>query len=380
MKKGTVYTTAYSLDGTTWTTVWSNGATLSNIRVRVYSYSAAAAAGALTASFDSFHVFDPITDPVTTASFAPPAVNGWFPQNPTVTLNAVDNSGLGIGSTNYRIDGGSWQTYAAPFVITGDGTHTLDYYSVDNFGDTEATQTATIKIDTTPPAVSYTGSAGSYTLFQTVSIHCSAVDPSPGSGIDATKTNCTDVTGPAYTFGLGAHTFTANATDLAGNAATASATFTVTAAGCLSGNVSGKTNVGAGQTVCIAPDATVKGPLTVTKGGSLIVEGATITAPISSSGAALLWMCGATVTAPVSVSGSTGIVVVGGDTATGPCAGNTITGPVQLTNNTAGVEFNNNTVNGPLTITGNTGTLPPPDTGSVHAAGNTVSGPIKIQP
>jgi hypothetical protein len=37
-------------------------------------------------------------------------------------------------------------------------------------------------------------------------------------------------------------------------------------------------------------------------------------------------------------------------------------------------------VTGPVTITGNTGTLPPPDTGSVHVSGNTVTGPVKVQP
>jgi regulation of enolase protein 1 (concanavalin A-like superfamily) len=377
-RNGPTYTTAYSLDGSTWTTVWSTGATLINPRVGVYSYSAAAPAGALTASFDYFHVFDPVTDPATTAAFTPPAVNGWYPQNPTVTLSAVDNSGLGIASTSYRVDGGGWQTYTVPFTITGEGTHTLDYYSIDNFGDTEATHTVSVKIDTTKPVVSYTGNAGSYTPFQTVSIHCSAVDPSPGSGIDAAATHCTDVDGPAYSFGLGSHTFTATAQDLAGNTASATTTFTVTSGGCL-GNTNGKVDVGAGQSVCVAPGATVSGPVTVAKGGSLYVDGATISGPLKASGAALVRICGSTIKGPLSVDGSTGIVVVGGDDATGPCSGNTITGPVSLTSNTAGVEFNDNKVTGPLTIMDNTGTLPLPDTGPVHATGNTVSGPVKIQ-
>ena len=82
VRKGTLYTTSYSLDGSTWTTVWSNGATLNNTKVGVYSYSAAAAAGALTSSFDFFHVANPLGAPVTTATFAPPAVNGWFAAQP----------------------------------------------------------------------------------------------------------------------------------------------------------------------------------------------------------------------------------------------------------------------------------------------------------
>jgi regulation of enolase protein 1 (concanavalin A-like superfamily) len=375
---GNQYTTAYSLDGTTWTTVWSTGATLADPQVGVYSYSALAPAGALTASFDFFHVVDPVTAPVTTAAFVPPAVNGWFPQNPTVTLSAVDNSGLGIASTSYRVDGGTWQTYTAPFTLTGDGTHTLDYYSTDNFGDIETTHTVTVKIDTTKPVVTYSGNAGTYTPFQTVSIHCSATDPTPGSGIDPASTSCADVTGPAYSFGLGPHTFNATAKDLAGNSATASTTFTVTTGGCL-GSSNGKLDVNAGQSVCVAPGAKINGPVTVKAGGSLYVEGATISGPVRATGAALVRICATSITGPLSVDSSTGIVVVGGDAATGPCAGNALTGPVSLTNNTAGVVFVGNTVTGPLTIQGNTGTLPPPDTGPVNATGNTVTGPVKIQ-
>jgi len=82
-------------------------------------------AGALTASFDWFHVFDPVLDPITTATYSPPTVNGWFPTNPTVTLTALDRSGLGVASTSYRVDGGQWQAYTAPFVVTGDGTRTV---------------------------------------------------------------------------------------------------------------------------------------------------------------------------------------------------------------------------------------------------------------
>jgi hypothetical protein len=156
-------------------------------------------------------------------------------------------------------------------------------------------------------------------------------------------------------------------------------TLTVTATGgCLTGNV-GKLTVAAGQAVCLGPGAKVNGPVTVNAGGSLDVEGATISGPVKSTGAGVLRLCGATVSGPLTIAGSTGLVLVGGDAATGACAGNTISGPASLTDNTAGVEFNGNQVHGPLTITGTTGSLPPPDSGSVHAEGNTVNGPIKTK-
>ena len=72
-------------------------------------------------------------------------------------------------------------------------------------------------------------------------------------------------------------------------------------------------------------------------------------------------------------------MLIGGDAATGACDGNTISGGANITDSTGGVEFNGNSGSGGLRITGITGTLPPPDTGSVHAAGNTITGGSKIQ-
>jgi hypothetical protein len=89
-------------------------------------------------------------------------------------------------------------------------------------------------------------------------------------------------------------------------------------------------------------------------------------------------VCGASLTAPLNVLGSTGLVVMGDDEEPS-CAGNTITGPVTLTSNSSGVEFDHNTVNGLLTITRSTGTVPPPDTGSLVDVGNKVSGPGEHQ-
>lgn len=78
--------------------------------------------------------------------------------------------------------------------------------------------------DTVAPVVTYTGNAGSYTVDQTIAIACAATDE--GSGVVATT--CADIKGPAYTFGVGAHSFSATATDAAGNVGHGSVTFTVT--------------------------------------------------------------------------------------------------------------------------------------------------------
>ena len=52
----------------------------------------------------------------------------------TVTLQAIADSGYTIANTYYEVDGGSQQTYATPFTVTGSGTHTITYWSVDNSG------------------------------------------------------------------------------------------------------------------------------------------------------------------------------------------------------------------------------------------------------
>src|SRR5690349_19990050 len=84
------------------------------------------------------------------------------------------------------------------------------------------TGSTAVSIDATPPLVTYAGNTGTYTVDQMISITCSASDAL--SGI-ATST-CTDIHGPAYNFVV-THTYSASATDLAGNTGTSSTIFTV---------------------------------------------------------------------------------------------------------------------------------------------------------
>jgi predicted extracellular nuclease len=80
-----------------------------------------------------------------------------------------------------------------------------------------------IDIDLTNPTVTYTGGKASYQVDEAVSITCTAADALSG----VASTTCANVSGPAYSFGLGPHTFTASAIDNAGNPGAGSVTFTV---------------------------------------------------------------------------------------------------------------------------------------------------------
>lgn len=77
--------------------------------------------------------------------------------------------------------------------------------------------------DITPPTIGYSSHPATYTVDQHVSITCTATDAESGIASDT----CAPIDGDAYTFGLGQHTFSATATDNAGNSASASTSFSV---------------------------------------------------------------------------------------------------------------------------------------------------------
>ncbi len=155
----------------------------------------------------------------------------------TVNLSATDPDGVGdVATIQYSATGaqpiaptvvaGSSTT----FTVTAEGVTTVNYFAKDLAGNTEAAHTQAIRIDKTPPTVTYTGNAGTYTVDQTIAITCTAADPhnangTPGSGL--ASTTCANVNAPAYTFPLGPHTLVATATDIAGNVGIGSTTFTV---------------------------------------------------------------------------------------------------------------------------------------------------------
>ncbi len=88
----------------------------------------------------------------------------WAKQNVAVSLNATDNTGgSGVKEITYSASGA--QTIAptttsgssASFSILSDGTTTISFFAKDNAGNVETTQTRTIKIDKTAPAITDLG-------------------------------------------------------------------------------------------------------------------------------------------------------------------------------------------------------------------------------
>ena len=56
----------------------------------------------------------------------------------------------GVREILVRIDKGEYEQYTSTITLT-EGIHTIDWYSIDNVGNTENPQTFTVSVDTTPP-------------------------------------------------------------------------------------------------------------------------------------------------------------------------------------------------------------------------------------
>ena len=103
-----------------------------------------------SASADSAKVNIDRTAPNTNAV----APSGWTNTDQTVTL--VPHDALaGVAATYHTLDGGPTQG-GTSVAISGDGMHTLKYWSVDKAGNVESQKTVEVKIDGTAPTIGHT--------------------------------------------------------------------------------------------------------------------------------------------------------------------------------------------------------------------------------
>jgi len=87
------------------------------------------------------------TPPTTTLSGRP---SSWVRRTVTLRFTATDTGGSGLARTQYRLNGGAWQT-GSSLTLKPSGIHTVSYRSTDAAGNTEATRTTTVRIDKTRP-------------------------------------------------------------------------------------------------------------------------------------------------------------------------------------------------------------------------------------
>ena len=194
-------------------------------------------AGNQTIISNTFDVVAGATAGPTTSDDAPAD-----PQNNPVTvhLTADDTGGPGVDYTEYRteLNNSSWSAWtkgtsvpiAAPANHTNDGSHVIQYDSVDSLGIQGAMGSCTVVIDTVDPTVSGvtpadgaavtladTSTAIAWTASDTNGVD-SAEATVDGASVAATVDNSGDWAGPALSsFGLGHHVFQLTVIDNAGN-------------------------------------------------------------------------------------------------------------------------------------------------------------------
>ena len=133
-------------------------------------------------------------------------------------MSATAGQGGKVDRTEYQLDGGAWTKYAAPIAITGDGSHTLAYRSVDKAGNLEVSKTLTAKVDATAPTTTSTvGSADN----GGVPVTLSATDETSGVASDRVLPldggAWVPYTGTVTVSGQGQHELRYRSTDKAGN-------------------------------------------------------------------------------------------------------------------------------------------------------------------
>ena len=81
------------------------------------------------------------------------APSGWSASNASIELAPFDALS-GVKDTRYQVDGGAVQS-GTHVAVSGDGIHTVAFWSVDAAGNGEAHKTVEVKIDGTAPAISH---------------------------------------------------------------------------------------------------------------------------------------------------------------------------------------------------------------------------------
>ena len=76
--------------------------------------------------------------------------NNWYTSSVSISLTASDDHS-GVDAIYYKIDGGTKQTYSSSITVSTDGNHNVQYWAVDNVGNTESSHLITFKIDQTNP-------------------------------------------------------------------------------------------------------------------------------------------------------------------------------------------------------------------------------------
>jgi hypothetical protein len=206
----------YRLDGGVWTT--GSAITLTDGTHTVDTRATDIAGNASTSSFSA--KVDTGLPALSNVAVGTSGSNGWYVSNVTFTATSSDSMS-GLALTEYSVDGGTWKSGSVVTVIA-DGSHVIDFRATDNAGN-RSTNTRSIKVDQTDPAVSFAvpvGTAGANGWFTSpVGLGINRSDATSGIAADEYRLNNGAWTPITVDLNLveGVNTVEARVTDKAGN-------------------------------------------------------------------------------------------------------------------------------------------------------------------
>jgi hypothetical protein len=209
----------YRLDQASWAAFPTSGElTLPDGRHTV-EVRATDKAGLSVSSQKTFSL-DSIPPAITIDPVGTPGANNWYITDLQLNASASDGTS-GISGLEYSLDNDAWHPYTASIDLP-DGIHQISFWATDEAGLVSQVN-QTYQIDTHLPSIegSLSGILGENGWFTSnVTLSASAVDPLPGSGIDAFTYTLDGTPENLYTVPLsltdGQHTVRLNTRDHAG--------------------------------------------------------------------------------------------------------------------------------------------------------------------
>jgi hypothetical protein len=124
------------------------------------------------------------TAPTTSASKSPSG--DWANASVLVSLSSYDNLS-GVAATRYAVDGGASQA-GTSVTVSAEGAHTVTYWSVDNAGNVEASNSISVGVDVSAPTINgapTTSPNGAGWYHGPVTVHFTCADQAGLSGIQS---------------------------------------------------------------------------------------------------------------------------------------------------------------------------------------------------
>jgi outer membrane protein assembly factor BamB len=181
-----VRSTTYSVDGGA-TQIYSGPISISNDGTHTVVYGSVDSADNTEAQQTVFVNVDKNAPTTQVSVSGTPNGDGWYHESVQVTLAATDGTS-GVANTFYTLDGGATQTYTSPFTVSADGSHAIDYWSVDAVGNAETSHSLTVKIDVSAPStqLSVSGTAGANGWYVSPNVQISLAPADSLSGVAST--------------------------------------------------------------------------------------------------------------------------------------------------------------------------------------------------